>query len=196
MADGTDDGLTALVEGDANRVRFSLAMVVLRTGRKALRAAAGQFGLPMGLIDPLGTQQYVKTKQELSLAEARSCLQEVAMKKLLSVVTATILGAAFALPLNAAPMFVPKPEQVRADVVETVKQWKKGHGNRHWRNGRHFNNRYAWRNGRHWNNRYALRNCGYYGSCYPRRYYGSPNYYRPYYPGYYPRSGVSIYLNF
>ena len=92
------------------------------------------------------------------------------MKKLLSVLTATILATAFALPLNAAPMFVPKPEQVRADVVETVKHWKKGHGNRYWRNGRHWNNRYASRNGRHWNNRYASRNCGYY--CYPRRNYG------------------------
>ena len=96
------------------------------------------------------------------------------MKKLLSVVTATILATAFAMPLNAAPMFVPKPEQVRADIVETVKQ--KWHGNRHWRNGRHWNNRYAWRT------------CGYYGSCYPRR-YGYRNYYqryyRPYYPGYY-----------
>ena len=40
------------------------------------------------------------------------------MKKLLSVLTATILATAFALPLNAAPIFVPKPEQVRADVVE------------------------------------------------------------------------------
>ena len=70
-------------------------------------------------------------------------------------------AAAFALPLNAAPMFAPKPEQVRADVVETVKQWKKRNGNRHWRNGRHLNNRYAWRNGRHWNNRYATRNCRY-----------------------------------
>ena len=119
------------------------------------------------------------------------------MKKLISVLTATIVAAAFALPLNAAPMFAPKPEQVRADVVETVKQWKKRNGNRHWRNGRHLNDRYAWRNGRHFNNRYA-RNCGYYGSCYPRRYYGYRNYYRPYYPyqPYYPRSGVSIYMNF
>ena len=120
------------------------------------------------------------------------------MKKLLSVLTATFLAAAFALPLNAAPIFVPKTEQMQA--LETVKSWKKGHGNRYWRNGRHWNNRYAWRN------------CGYYGSCYPRRYYGYrnyypryyrpyypgyyPRYYRPYYPGYYPRSGFSIYLSF
>ena len=112
------------------------------------------------------------------------------MKKLLSLLTATFLAAAFALPLNAAPIFVPKTEQIQA--LETVKYWKKGHGNRYWRNGRHWNNRYAWRN------------CGYYGSCYPRRYYGYrnyyrpyyPGYYRPYYPGYYPRSGFSIYLSF
>ena len=121
------------------------------------------------------------------------------MKRLLSAVAATILAASFALPLNAAPMFVSKPEQVQADVVKPVKQWKKWHGNRYWRNGRHWNNRYAWRS------------CGYYGNCYPRRYgyrdyypryyrpyYPGyyPRYYQPYYPGYYPRSGVSIYLNF
>ena len=114
------------------------------------------------------------------------------MKKLMSVLTATIAAAAFALPLNAAPMFAPKPEQVRADVVETVKQWKKRNGNRHWRNGRHWNNRYAWRNGRHWNNRYATRSCRYYGNCY----YGYRNYYPRYYRPYYPGSGVNIYLNF
>ena len=112
------------------------------------------------------------------------------MKKLLSVLTATILATAFALPLSAAPMFKPKTEQMQA--LEPVKSWKKGHGNRYWRNGRHWKNRYAWRN------------CGYYGSCYPRRYYGYrnyyrpyyPRYYRPYYPGYYPRSGFGIYLSF
>ena len=149
----------------------------------------------MGVIERSDTQQYVKAKMKLSLAEARSYLQEVVMKKLLSVVTATMLAAAFAMPLNAAPMFVPKPEQMRADVVETVKHWKKGHGNRYWRNGRHWNN--AWRNGRHWNNRYASRSCRYYGNC---RYYGYrnyyPRYYRPYYPGYYPQSRVSLYFSF
>ena len=122
------------------------------------------------------------------------------MKKLLSTLAATILAASFALPVNAAPMFVPKPEQVRADVVKNVEKVK---------NRKHYRH---WRNGRHWNNRYASRNCGYYGSCYPRRYYGYrnyyrnyyrpyypgyyPRYYRPYYPGYYPRSGVSIFLSF
>ena len=126
------------------------------------------------------------------------------MKKLLSVATAIIVAVGFAMPLYAAPMFMSKPEQAQANVVEPVKNWKNGHGNhygwrnnRHWNNryawrhGRHWNNRYAWRHGRHWNNRYAWRNCGYYGSCYPRR-YG----YRNYYPGYYPRSGVSIFLSF
>ena len=111
------------------------------------------------------------------------------MKKLLSAVTATILAAAFAMPLNAAPMFVPKPEQVRADVVEKVKHRK------HYRH---------WRGDRRWHRRQAWRSCRYNGNCYPRRYSGYrnyyPRYYRPYYPGYYqpyyPRSGVSIYLNF
>ncbi|WP_353834519.1 hypothetical protein [Mesorhizobium sp.] len=77
------------------------------------------------------------------------------MKRLLSALAGTILAVSFALPVNAAPMFMQKPEQAQANVVEPVKKWKKGHGNRHWRNGRHWNNRYARRNGRHWNNRYA-----------------------------------------
>ena len=107
------------------------------------------------------------------------------MKKLLSVATAIILAVGFAMPLNAAPMFVSKPEQAQANVVKPIKNWKHGHGNRHWRHGNHWNNRYAWRN------------CGYYGSCYPLRYYGyRPGYYRPYYPGYYPRSGVSVFIPF
>ena len=80
------------------------------------------------------------------------------MKKLLSVLTATILAAAFAMPLNAAPMFVPKPEQVRADVVEKVKQRK------YYRN---------WRGDRRWHRRQAWRYCGYNGNCYPRRYYAA-----------------------
>ena len=82
------------------------------------------------------------------------------MKKLLSALAATILAAAFALPLNAAPMFVPKPEQVRANVVEKVKHRKYY---RHWRGDRRWHRRQAWRS------------CRYYGNCYyPRRYYGKP----------------------
>ena len=49
------------------------------------------------------------------------------MKKFLSVVTATILAAGFAMPLNAAPMFVPKPEQVKAGVVENVNYYHHYH---------------------------------------------------------------------
>lgn len=117
------------------------------------------------------------------------------MKKLLSVLLATVLGIAFVLPLNAAPLSVPKPEQVQKSALEQVKH------RRYWRH------KYGhWRGGRHWNRRYALRGCGYYGRCYPRRYhrpyyrphYGfSPYYsYRGYYPRYYRRPGVSIYLEF
>ena len=61
------------------------------------------------------------------------------------------------MPLNAAPMFVSKPEQAQANMVEPVKHWNHGHGNRHWRHGNHWNNRHAWRHGNHWNNRYAWR---------------------------------------
>jgi hypothetical protein len=121
------------------------------------------------------------------------------MKTLLSVTLSTVLGLAFVLPLNAAPLSLPKPEQVQQSAVEQV------------RHRRHWGHRHGhWRGGRHWNRRYALRGCGYYG-CYPRRYY-RPYYYRPYYrpyygfspyyghrgyyPHYYNGSGFSIYLDF
>ena len=115
-------------------------------------------------------------------------MKKLAMKKLLSVLTATILAAAFAMPLNAAPMFVPKPEQVRADVVEKVKQKWRHYG---------WHNRNQWRGDRPWDRQYAWRSCRYYGNCYPRRYYSHHDYYnRDYYPRYYRphRPGVSIYV--
>jgi hypothetical protein len=110
------------------------------------------------------------------------------MKKLLSILTSAILALSFALPVSAAPIFVPKPEQVQAGVVEKV------HDRRDWRR-KHYRN---WRSERHWNRRHAWRNCRYYGNCYPRRYYGYDRYYgyRDYYPRHYRRSGVSIYLSF
>src|SRR4029078_13365504 len=53
-----------------------------------------------------------------------SSLQEVAMKRLLLVVTILASGA---MPLNAAPMFVPKPEQSQASVVESVNYYQHRH---------------------------------------------------------------------
>lgn len=120
------------------------------------------------------------------------------MKTLLSVTLSTVLGIAFSLPLNAAPLSLPKPEQVQQSAVEQI------------RHRRHWGHRYGhWRGGRHWNRRYALRGCGYYG-CYPRRYYRPyyKRYYRPhygfspyyghrgYYPHHYNGPGFSIYLHF
>jgi hypothetical protein len=109
-------------------------------------------------------------------------------KKLLSVLVAATLGVAFALPLNAAPISVPKPEVVRADVVQKVDDddWRK------WRR-KHYR---SWRADRYWKRRHAWRDCRY-DRCYPRRYYGRHYGYREYYPGYYRRRpGVSIYLHF
>lgn len=116
-------------------------------------------------------------------------VQETAMKKLLSPLIATILAASFALPLNAAPIFVPTTSpQVRADAIEPV-----GH-RRHWRHQHWRAERY------HYKRRHAFRHCRYYGDCYPYRYYGRyyPRYYgyRHYYPRYYHRPGFSIYLEF
>ena len=39
------------------------------------------------------------------------------MKKLVSVLMTAVLAMAFALPLNAGPISVPKPELVRADAL-------------------------------------------------------------------------------
>ncbi|MEK1933165.1 MAG: hypothetical protein AAAC47_25995 [Pararhizobium sp.] len=88
------------------------------------------------------------------------------MTKLLSALAAVALAASFALPLNAAPIFVPKPEQVQIGAVEQVNHWRHRH----------------WRADRYWNRRYASRSCRYYG-------------YRDYYP-YHRRSGVTIYFDF
>ena len=53
------------------------------------------------------------------------------MNKLLSGLMATTLAASFAvasvMPLNAAPIYVPKSEQVRTDVEQV------NHTRRHWR---------------------------------------------------------------
>ena len=111
------------------------------------------------------------------------------MRKLLSALAAVVLAASFAPPLNAAPIFVPRAEQVQIGNVEQVRY----RGHRHWRADRY------------WNHRYAYRSCGYYDRCYryPRYGYRYPRYYdrgyyggyRDYY-GYRPRSGVSLYFHF
>jgi hypothetical protein len=49
------------------------------------------------------------------------------MKKLLSVLTAAVLGMAFTLPLSAAPISVPKPEQVQKSAVELRVSVTPGH---------------------------------------------------------------------
>lgn len=112
------------------------------------------------------------------------------MKKLLSAFAAMGLAATFALPVNAAPVFVPKPEQVQSNAVELVKH----RSDRHWRADRRWDRR--------WDRRHARRDCRYYGGCYPRHYgyyggyrdrgyYGYRDYGR-----YYRRSGVTVYFDF
>ncbi|MBP1876661.1 hypothetical protein J2Z19_006413 [Ensifer adhaerens] len=105
------------------------------------------------------------------------------MKKLLSTLAAIGWVAAFAIPVSAAPIFVPRPEQVQTNTtIEQVNHWR----HRHWRADRRWDRR--------WDRRHAWRSCGYYGRCYPRHYgyYGG---YRDHYR-YHRRSGVTIYFNF
>jgi hypothetical protein len=106
------------------------------------------------------------------------------MKMLLAALT-TILALAFALPINAAPIYVPKTEQGRIDGLELVhkrKDWQRNYwrGNGHWKKG-NLPGTGVKPGGRAVN-----------GNCYPGRYYG----YRDYYPQYYRRPGVSIFLGF
>ena len=114
------------------------------------------------------------------------------MKKLLSALTAVVLAASFALPLNAAPIFVPIPEQVQTGSVVQVKNWH----HRHWHAGRHWDRGY-YGHPRHYGGypRY-YGHPRYYGG-YPR-YYGHPGYYGGYpdYYRYHRRSGATIYFNF
>ena len=108
------------------------------------------------------------------------------MKTLFSPLAAMVLAASFALPLNAAPIAVPKAVPLHTTDVELVRH--KSHGNG-----------YAY--GHYKNQRYAYRDCRYYGSCYRPRYSGYPRYgyprygYRDYY-SYQRRPGVSLYFNF
>ncbi|MDX0604575.1 hypothetical protein GOD78_25610 [Sinorhizobium medicae] len=99
------------------------------------------------------------------------------MRKLSYAFAAAVLAASFALPVNAAPIFVPIPEQVKTGAVEQVNHWRYRH----------------WRSERHWNRRHASRSCRYYGRCYPRHYrhYSYRDYHR-----YHPRQGVTVYFNF
>lgn len=80
------------------------------------------------------------------------------MKKLLSAFAAIGLAATFALPLSAAPIFVPRPENVQTGTVEQVNH----RSHRHWHADRRWDRR--------WDRRQAWRSCGYYGRCYPRQY--------------------------
>ncbi|SCB57280.1 hypothetical protein GA0061105_102269 [Rhizobium aethiopicum] len=104
------------------------------------------------------------------------------MKMLFSSLAAMVLSASFALPLNAAPMVVPKAVAIHAADVDLVhyRRHGKGHAYGHWKK-----------------HRYAHRDCRYYGSCYRQRYYGHRDYYgyRDDYP-YRRRSGVTVYFNF
>jgi len=59
------------------------------------------------------------------------------MEKLLSALTGVALAASFALPVSAAPIFVPQPAQVQTDAVEQVNH------RRNWRDS-HWNRRHAW----------------------------------------------------
>lgn len=98
------------------------------------------------------------------------------MSQFISALTGLVLAASFALPVSAAPIYVPQPPPVQTDAVEQV------------------NHRRNWRDS-HWNRRHAWRSCRHYGRCYPRHDYGRDYGYSGDYR-YHRRPGVNIYLNF
>ena len=102
------------------------------------------------------------------------------MKRPLLVATATILAAG-AMPLNAAPMFVPKPEQSQVTLVDNVNY----HQHHHYYHRPYYHGYYR----PFYRPNYRLYYWPYY-----RPYYRP--YHRPYYPGFYPHSGISLYFSF
>ena len=80
------------------------------------------------------------------------------MNRLLSGLMAIPLAASFliapAIPLNAAPVFVPKSVEARTDV-EQVRHRKWHHrAHRHWRDERRHWRRHAWRDRRYYDDDY------------------------------------------
>ena len=113
------------------------------------------------------------------------------MNKLLSGLMAASLAASFAIgsaiPVNAAPVFVPNAEATRTDVVKVHNPWRN-----HWRAERRYN---RWARRHAWRDRYYYSGDPYYA--YRPRYY--QRYYRgDYYPRYYRRHrpGVTLEFNF
>ena len=102
------------------------------------------------------------------------------MKNLQSSLVASALAVSFAIasamPMNAAPIYVPKSDQVVRTDVEQV-----NHTRRHWRQMQRRAERRAYRNWR----RHAWRHPGYYDDGY---YYSYPRRYR--------RSGVTLEFRF
>ena len=129
------------------------------------------------------------------------------MNKLLSGLMAASLAASFAIgsaiPVNAAPVFVPNAEPARTDVVKVHNPWRNN-----WRAERRYN---RWARRHAWRDRYYYRGDPYYAYR-PRYYYSGDPYYayrpryyyaRPYYGGYYYpryyrqyRPGVTLEFNF
>ncbi|MCV3241633.1 hypothetical protein [Mesorhizobium sp. ZC-5] len=112
------------------------------------------------------------------------------MNRLQSGFLATTLAASFliapAMPLNAAPVFVPKSVETRTDVQQVRhRKWHRGHRHwraerRHWRAERRHWRRHAWRD-RYYDDDYYYRR---HGSRYHHRYW------RP------QRSGVTLEFSF
>jgi hypothetical protein len=127
------------------------------------------------------------------------------MNKLLSGLMATALVGSFAIasvmPADAAPVYVPKSDQVQSDVQNV------SHTRRHWRMQRRAEWRMQrraewgaqradrWSRRHAWRDRYYDDNDGYY-SVYRPRYYRGDDYYRGDYPRYYRRHRPGVTLEF
>jgi hypothetical protein len=114
------------------------------------------------------------------------------MNTFLSSLMATALVGSFAIasvvPANAAPVYVPKSDQVRSDVQNV------NHTRRHWRMQQRRAELRAERRADRWARRHAWRDRYYYDNDGYSAY--RPRYYRDDYPRYYRRHRPGVTLEF
>lgn len=113
------------------------------------------------------------------------------MKTLLSGLMGAMLAASFAIasatPSNAAPVYVPQSEQMRADVAKVHNSWRADRRYNRWARRHAWRDRYYYGGDRY----YSYRPRYYQRDYYPRYYYP-----RHYYPRYYRRPGFTLEFNF
>ncbi|UVC18278.1 hypothetical protein [Mesorhizobium onobrychidis] len=141
-----------------------------------------------GLGNKFGSTTFLPVNDDVSHT-ANIATSEDAIMRFLSGI-ATSLVATFALtstvPVDAAPIFVPRAQSAQSDVIQIRDGWYRGYrGYRHYRPGYHRHNDFwfpagAFVAGALLGSMIANNN-GYYGGYYRSGFYGDPYYGGPYY---------------